>query len=77
MWAMQGICKRVTGYMVKFMWILIMKGLGQGKVDDKYVFTIYGGLIIWKSKLQPTVELSITKAEYIAASLAIKEALWL
>jgi len=42
-----------------------------------YVFTLSGGAISWMSKLQETVVLPITKAEYIVASDANKEAIWL
>ena len=42
-----------------------------------YVFTLVGGAISWISKLQNIVALSTTEAEYIAASHACKEAIWL
>ena len=42
-----------------------------------YVFTLAGGAISWMSKLQDIVALSTTKAEYIVASHACKEAIWL
>ena len=42
-----------------------------------YVFTLAGGAISWMSKLQKTVQLSTTEAEYIAASNASEEAIWL
>jgi hypothetical protein len=42
-----------------------------------YVFTLAGGAISWMSKLQETVVLSTTEAEYIATSDATKEAIWL
>lgn len=42
-----------------------------------YVFKVYGGLVGWKSKRQPTVALSTTEAEYMASADAAKQAIWL
>ena len=42
-----------------------------------YAFTIYGALICWKSRLQPTVALSTTEAEYMASTNAACQAIWL
>ena len=42
-----------------------------------YVFTLFGGAVSWMSKRQPTVALSTTEAEYMAATHASKEAVWL
>ena len=42
-----------------------------------YVFTLVGGAISWMSKLQETISLSTTEADYIAASHACKEAIWI
>jgi hypothetical protein len=41
------------------------------------VFFLANGPICWRSKLQPTVALSTCEAEYMAASSAAREALWL
>ncbi|KAJ9544930.1 hypothetical protein OSB04_024637 [Centaurea solstitialis] len=42
-----------------------------------HVFTLNGGAISWKSSKQDTIAGSTTEAEYIAASDAAKEAIWL
>jgi hypothetical protein len=42
-----------------------------------YVFTLAGGSVSWMSKLQNIVSLSTTEAEYVVASHACKEAVWL
>jgi hypothetical protein len=42
-----------------------------------YVSIIHGGAVGWKSRLQPTVALSTTEAEYMAIADATKEVLWL
>jgi len=42
-----------------------------------YVFLLGGGAVSWKSKRQESVALSSTEAEYMAACLAAKEAVWL
>lgn len=42
-----------------------------------YVFTIAGGLVSCRSILQSTIALPTTKAEYMAITEAIKEAIWL
>src|SRR6202522_895751 len=42
-----------------------------------YVFLIDGGAVSWSSKKQELVTLSTTEAEYVAATHAAKEAIWL
>jgi hypothetical protein len=54
----------------------------QGDLDARkstsgYLFTLAGGAISWRSKKQDSVALSSMEAEYIAASEAVKEAVWL
>ncbi|MCO5573832.1 hypothetical protein L7F22_027607 [Adiantum nelumboides] len=41
------------------------------------VFTLAGGAVSWCSRLQKIVALSMTEAEYISATEASKEAIWL
>jgi hypothetical protein len=41
-----------------------------------FVFVLHGAAVAWQSKLQPTVALSTTEAEYQAAGMAAREALW-
>lgn len=53
-----------------------------GDIDSRrstsaYVFTLFGGAISWMSKRQAVVALSTTEAEYMAATHACKEAIWL
>lgn len=43
----------------------------------EYIFILAGGAISWRSKLQPTVALSSTEAEYCAITEAGQELLWL
>jgi hypothetical protein len=47
------------------------------KSQSGYVFTINGGAVSWKSSKQETVADSTTEAEYIAASEASKEGVWI
>ncbi len=42
-----------------------------------FVFILNGGAISWNNRLQPTVAVSTTEAEYIASAQAVREALWL
>ncbi|XP_046750287.1 secreted RxLR effector protein 161-like [Diprion similis] len=42
-----------------------------------YLFCLSGGPVTWSSKRQKSIALSTTEAEYVALSLAGKEATWL
>ncbi|WJX72230.1 hypothetical protein P8452_56129 [Trifolium repens] len=45
--------------------------------QSDFVFCLNGGAVSWKSSKQETVADSTTEAEYIAASSAAKEAVWI
>lgn len=47
------------------------------KSQSGFVFTLNGGAVSWKSSKQETIADSTTEAEYIAASEAAKEGVWL
>ena len=47
------------------------------KSQTGYVFTVNGGAVVWRSSKQDTTADSTTEAEYIAASEAAKEAVWI
>jgi len=51
--------------------------LEKRKSTTGYVFIIAGGSVSWVSKLQTVVALSIIEAEYMAATQACKEAIWM
>ena len=46
-------------------------------VISSYAFLVNGGAISWSSKKQSLITLSTAKSEYVAATNATKEALWL
>ncbi|MCO5576788.1 hypothetical protein L7F22_030608 [Adiantum nelumboides] len=53
-----------------------------GDLDNRmstsgYVFTMAGGAVSWRSRLQTCVTQSTIEAEYVTASEACKEAIWL
>ena len=47
------------------------------KPTSGYVFTLAGGAVSWCSRLQKVVALFTTEAEYISATEASKEGIWL
>ncbi|KAL0453682.1 UNVERIFIED_CONTAM: Retrovirus-related Pol polyprotein from transposon TNT 1-94 [Sesamum latifolium] len=47
------------------------------KSQSGFVFKLNGGVVAWKSSKQATTADSTTEAEYIAASEAAKEAVWM
>ena len=47
------------------------------KSTSGYVFTYAGGAVSWMSRVQKCTALSTTEAEYVAATEACKEAIWL
>ena len=51
--------------------------LDKRKSSTGYVFTLAGVAVSWVSKLQTIVALSTTKIEYMAATQACKEAIWI
>jgi hypothetical protein len=53
-----------------------------GDLDHRYstsgfALSVFGGIVVWGSKKQTAVATSTVEAEFMAASLAIKEAIWL
>ncbi|KAH9789507.1 Integrase catalytic domain-containing protein [Citrus sinensis] len=51
--------------------------LDKRKSITGYVFALAGAAVSWVSKLQTVVALSTTEAEYMAATQACKEAIWI
>ena len=51
--------------------------IDKSKSTTGYVFTLASGVVSWVSKLQSVVATSTTEAEYVAATQASKEAVWL
>ena len=51
--------------------------LDQRRSTSGYVFNLFGGAVSWMSKKQSIVALSTTEEEYMAATHASKEAIWL
>jgi hypothetical protein len=53
------------------------RDLDKRRSTSGYVFTLVGGPVGWNSKLQNVITLSTTEAEYMVASHACKETIWL
>jgi len=51
--------------------------VGTRKSTTGFVFTLHGGPISWRSRLQGLVTSSTMRAEYVAASEGVKDSLWL
>eukprot|EP00253_Pinus_taeda_P003373 PITA_03373 len=51
--------------------------LDRRRSTSGYVFNLFGGAVSWMNKKQSIVALSTTEAEYMAATHAGKEAIWL
>ena len=51
--------------------------LDQRRSTSGYVFNLFGGAVSWMSKKQSVVALSTTKAKYMEANHASKDAVWL
>ncbi|GJU60423.1 retrotransposon protein, putative, ty1-copia subclass [Tanacetum coccineum] len=47
------------------------------KSQTGYVFVVNGGAVDWKSKKQTTIAMHATQSEYMAASEAAMEAVWI
>ena len=47
------------------------------KSQSGYIFLLNGGAVSWKSSKQSTITNSTTEVEYIAASEAVKEVVWI
>eukprot|EP00253_Pinus_taeda_P011311 PITA_11311 len=78
-----GVLSRFMSKPGKEHWTTVKRVLDwAGDLDQRistsgYVFNLFGGAVSWMSKKQSVVPLSTTEAEYMAATHASKEAVWL
>ncbi|KAE8710792.1 hypothetical protein F3Y22_tig00110319pilonHSYRG00355 [Hibiscus syriacus] len=56
---------------------VVSRDLDKNKSTTGYVFKVAGGAVSWVSKLQSVMATSTIEAEYVAATQASKEAIWL
>jgi len=54
-----------------------IEDLDQRRYTSGYVFNLFGGVVNWMSKKESVVALSTTEVEYMAATHARKEVIWL
>lgn len=75
----------MVSYTIKVI-VFLLKGYTDadwaGNIDDRrstsgYRFSVGSVVISWCRKKQPVVALSSTEAEYMAASMAVQECIWL
>nr|GFA53221.1 retrotransposon protein, putative, Ty1-copia subclass [Tanacetum cinerariifolium] len=52
------------------------KDLHKGRSITGYTFLVHGCVVSWNATLQHVVALSTTEAEYMALTVAVKEAIW-
>ncbi|GKB07213.1 EEIG1/EHBP1 N-terminal domain-containing protein [Tanacetum coccineum] len=66
-------------HILKFSRVACLAGVEKDdtKSQTGYVFVINGGAVDWKSKKQTTIAMHATQSEYMAASEAAMEAVWI
>eukprot|EP00253_Pinus_taeda_P022440 PITA_22440 len=78
-----GVLSRFMSKPGKEHWTTVKRGfrlagdLDQRRSTSGYVFNLFGGAVSWMSKKQSVVALSTTEVEYMAATHASKEVVWL
>ncbi|KAL6219071.1 hypothetical protein ACLB2K_012277 [Fragaria x ananassa] len=78
MYAMMSLCfGNVKSELVGYTYVDMVRDIDMRKSISGYLITFSRGAVSWQSKLQKCVALSTTEAEYIAATKACKEILWL